>query len=120
MLVESSYPVSLDLSLTGYVQSLLHLQFDRQAVGIPPPLTGHVISLHRPVPAHDIFVQTRQHMMNAGAAVDGGRSLIEGEVRTTPSCLNALVEDALLLPEAKDAIFELGEVDLGVYLPEHG
>jgi hypothetical protein len=59
-------------------------------------------------------------MMDSPAAISCGWTFIKGVMWPSLSRLDALVENALLLPKAKDIFFQLNKLDLSVYLSEHG
>jgi hypothetical protein len=120
MVIEPSHSIFLNLSFTGKGERVFHLQLNGQAVGIPPCLSGHMITLHRLVPANDVLIQTRQHMMDSRATISCGWAFIKGIMWPPFSYLDALVENFLLFPEAEDILFQLKKVNLGVYFPEHG
>ena len=80
------------------LQFFLDFDFDRQAVRIPSGLARYEIPLHRAVAAEEILDRTREHMVNAWAAIGGGRPLVEHErLGTSPRGLR-LLEQLLGVP----------------------
>jgi len=59
-------------------------------------------------------------MVNSGTAVGCRWTFVKSIMGSAFSHLNALVENPFVLPEAKDALLELGKVDFSVYFSEHG
>jgi hypothetical protein len=58
-------------------------------------------------------------MMDSRAAIGSRRAFVKGIMWFPFSHLDALTENFVLFPEAKDVLFQLKKVDLGVYFPEH-
>ena len=77
----------LDLLLTGDAELLLDLQLHGQAVGVPPAAAQGAEAAHGLVTQDDVLERAGEDVVDAGAAVRGGRALVEDEerrVRTGP------------------------------------
>ena len=116
---KGSKAVFLDLLLAVQSQKLLHLQFHRQAMGVPPRLPGHHIPLHGAVPGDHILDGPGLHMADVGFAVGRGRAVIEGVDRTLLPALHALPEDVLLPPEFFHLFFTFYRADISCNLFIH-
>jgi hypothetical protein len=57
--------------------------------------------------------------MDSRATIGCGWTFVKGIMWSPFSHLDALTENFVLFPEAKDVLFQLKKVDLGVYFPEH-
>ena len=68
---------SLANILPSDAQFLLHLQFHRQAMGVPSAFAIHPVTLHGPIPTQQILDGPGHHMMNPGDTVGRRRSLVE-------------------------------------------
>jgi len=97
--IETVHAVLLYLVLAGEAQFFLHLQLHGETVGIPAGDAGGVTALHGAVAGDDILEDASQDMVDAGAAVSGGRSLIEHEAVAVPAGLHAAPEDIFLPPQ---------------------
>ncbi len=76
-----------------------------------PRLARHAVAAHRLVAREEVLEDARDDVVRAGAAVGRRRALVEDEQRRVFATLEALLEDALLLPEGEDARVERGQVD---------
>jgi hypothetical protein len=56
MLIKSSHPIFLNLSLAGERKRSFYLQLNGQAVGIPPRLPRYMIALQCLITANGILV----------------------------------------------------------------
>ena len=108
-LVELGDAVGLDLLLAGEAEPLLHLDLDRQAVGVPPGLAGHVIPPHRAVAGEEVLHHPGDHVPHVRHVVGGGRPLEEDEFPLGGRLPQALLEDPQLAPAVEHPQLELRE-----------
>ena len=88
----------------GDAELLLHTQFHREAVGIPTGTAVHLESSLGLVAADGILDGPRHHMMDAGHAVGGRRSLEEDEFRTALPDFQRLLEGVVREPSLEDRV----------------
>ena len=110
-LVELGDAVGLDLPLAVDAEAALDLELDRQAVRVPAGLARHAVAAHRLVAREEVLEDARDDVVRARPAVGRGRPLVEHEDGGVLAALEALLEDAVLLPELEDARVERREVD---------
>ncbi len=96
--------------LLGDSQFLLHAQFHRQSVGVPPRLAVHQVALHGLEPAERVLDGARQHMVDAGMSVGGWGSLEEHEGRTSLALLQTATEKVLPFPFCQHVLVHLAQV----------
>ncbi len=108
-LVELGDAVGLDLLLAGEAETLLDLDLDGEAMGVPPGLAGHVIAAHGAVAGEEIFHHAGDDMPHVRHVVGGGRPLEEDELPRGGRLLEALLEDPPLLPLFEHLQLELRE-----------
>ncbi len=85
---------------------LLDFDLDREAVGIPAGFAGDVIAPHRAVPAEEILHRSREHVVDAGSAVGGGRAFEEDELGLPLRLCEGLLEKILLFPAREHFLLE--------------
>ena len=110
-LVELGDAVGLDLPFAVDAEAPLHLELHRQAVGVPAGLARHAVAAHRLVAREEVLEDARDDVVRARPAVGRGRPLVEDEDGGVVTALEALLEDAVFLPELEDAGVERREVD---------
>ena len=81
-------------------------------MGVPAAAARDVEAAHDLVAREHVLEGSRQDMVNPGAAVGGGRPLIEDELGPAAALLNGLVEDVLALPECQYSVLHGGDVQL--------
>ena len=110
-LIELGDAVGLDLSLAVDAEAALDLEFHRQAVRVPARLARHAVPAHRLVAREEVLEDARDDVMRARAAVGRRRSFVEHVEWRVVTALEALLEDAVLLPELEGPGVERREVD---------
>jgi hypothetical protein len=106
-LVEAGDAVALDVRLAREAQLLLHLQLDRQAVGVPAAAgADNVLPAHPPVAQHDVLHRARFEVVDAGTAVGRRRALEEDEGALAVAALQGAADRPRLAPPAPDGLFE--------------
>ncbi len=110
-LVEGLDAVVLDLGLAREPELLLDLDLHRQAVAVPPRLPGDVLAPHRVETGVDVLEEPGPDVVDAGAAVGGGRTLVEDPFRRALASPQRLGEHVVRAPAAEDAVFERDEVE---------
>ncbi len=121
-LVELGHAVGLDLLLVIEAQSLLDLEFHRQAVAVPTRFATHEVATHGLVAGIDVLEHARKDMVDTGLAVGRGRTFVEHPFRLAGAQFQALLEDGVLLPPGEDAFLESRKTLTRVYrsiLPCH-
>ena len=118
-LIELIDAVVLDFFLALEIKLLLHLELNRQAMGIPAGDTGRIIPLHRLVTGDNILENTRQYMVYTGVPVSCRRSLVQGEARPTPALVDTPLKNVFLLPEAEKLLLHLRKVHFAAYCLKH-
>src|SRR5207245_21583 len=106
--------VGLDLLLAVDTERTLDLDLDRQAVGVPARDPRHALAEHRVVAAHEVLDGAREHVVDAGAAVRGGRALVEHEGRAVAHRLLGSLEQALVLPRREELALQRVARERGV------
>src|SRR5690606_34941228 len=104
----------------GNAKLLLHLQFHRQAMGIPAPLSFHAFSLHRMVPANYIFDSAGHHVVDTRLTVGRGRSFIEYEGILRIPAFHTLFKYFLTLPKSKDVLIDRRQMKSVIFLIHKG
>ena len=107
--VELGDAVALDVVLGVEAELLLDLELDRQAVAVPAALAVHVVAAHRPVAREDVLEHAREHVVGAGTAVRGRRTLVEDVRLGALAAADRLAEDVALAPALEHPLLELGE-----------
>ena len=110
-LVELGDAVGLDLPLAVDAEAALDLELHRQAVRVPAGLARHAVAAHRLVAREEVLEDARDDVVRAGLAVGRRRTLVEDVEGRVLTALEALLEDAVVLPELEDARVERREVD---------
>ncbi len=100
-LVELGDAVGLDLPLAVDAEAALDLELHRQAVRVPAGLARHAVAAHRLVAREEVLEDARDDVVRAGPAVGRRRPLVEDEEGRVVTALEALLEDAVLLPERR-------------------
>ena len=108
-LVELRHAVGLDVVLRLDAQLALHLELDRQAVGVPARLAVDLVAAHGLVAREDVLEDPREHVVGARPPVCGRRTLVEDELRAALAPADRLVEDVALAPALEHALLERGE-----------
>ena len=90
---------------------LAHLDFDGQAVRVPPCLALAQVPRHGLVAREHVLDRPRQAMSRVRQPIGRRRPLIEDERRRALSLGQALLIDLPILPEADDLLFRLREVE---------
>ena len=103
----------LDLALGGDAQLLLHLDLDRQAVGVPAGLPGDGVPPHGPVAAEQVLVGPGPDVMEPGAPVGSRRALVKHPGLGAVPQFHRPLEDAVLLPSGQLFGLEGGEIGVG-------
>ena len=117
--VELGDAVLLDLRLPRNAETLLDLQLDGQAVGVPTRFAGRAEALHRLVAGHDVLEDPRQDVVDAGAGV-GRRGPFEHHVLwPVPTLLHRPLRNIPVLPELQHPRLQLRKTHLARYRFEH-
>ena len=82
----------------GDSQFFLHAKLNGKSMGIPPCLTGHLITPHGFISIKRVLNTARQHMVNTRMTICRWRAFEKYKLWTSFSCGNSLVEDIILLP----------------------
>jgi len=101
-----------DLVLAVQAEAFFDLNLHRQAVGIPAGLAFDPVALHGAQAADRILDGTGDDMMDARPAVGGRRAFEKDERSVFIAFRNAALKNPLFLPEFKDSLFDLREVEL--------
>ena len=109
--VERSDAVLLDLLAPVQTEFLLDLDLDRQTVRVPTALALDAQALERLVAAEGVLDRAPEHVVDAGAAVGGWRSFVEGERGRTVALGDALGESVFALPHTEHVGFECGQIE---------
>ncbi len=104
--VELLDAVGLDLLLARDAERLLDLDLDGEAVRVPPGDARHPLSQHGVVAAHHVLDGAREHVVDAGAPVSGGRPLEEDEGGPVAGGVLRLLEQPLVLPRREQLLLE--------------
>jgi len=100
-----------DLVLAVQAEALFYFNLHRQAVGIPAGLAFNPEALHGAQAADRILDGAGDDMMDAGPAV-GGRGAFEKDKGIVFVALrDAALKNPLFLPEFKDSLFDLREIE---------
>ena len=111
--------ILLNLLLAVQAELLLHLDLDRQSVGIPARLTRYLISLHGPVSRNHILDNTGQDMADMRLAIGRRRSVIECVFRSLLTAFHALLENVVVQPEFLDLVLALYEILVRIHFVVH-
>ncbi len=114
LLDEGFDPVLLDLILSLDSDLLLDLELDRQTVGVPSGLSGHLLTLHGVVAGDHVLDDTCLDVADVGLAVGSRRSIIEHVNRMTFILLDTLLKDPVVVPELDGVLFPLNEIQVRV------
>src|SRR5262249_28170292 len=117
-LVEGPDAELLDLALERDAELLLHLDLDRQPVGVPAGLARDVEALHGPEAADDVLQHAGEDVVDAGAAVRGRRPLVEDEGRAPLAAVDHLLARAVPAPALEELLLELRQVEVAFGLAE--
>ena len=98
LLVEFLNAVLLDVLLAVHSQLLLHLNLNRQSVGIPSGLSLNLESLHRLVPVNGVLQGSRHNVVNTWLAVCCRWSFEKDEAWAIFSFLYAAVQKINIFP----------------------
>ena len=109
--VELGDAVFLDVELGRQAQLLLDRHLHRQAVSVPAALADHPATFHGAVTGNHVLEHTGQDVVDAGAAVGGGRPLVHHEERSVRPVVNGPAKDIALLPVVEDFGIEFREAD---------
>src|SRR6266540_1346774 len=105
-LVEALDAVRFDLPLAADVERFLHLDLDRQAVGIPAGDARHALPQHRVVAADQVLERARKDVMDPRPPVGRRRAFIEDERRPVAGGVADAREQALVLPRREQLLLE--------------
>ena len=86
---------------------------DRQAVAVPPALAGDVAAAHGLEAGVEVLEQPGPHVVDAGPAVGGGRTLVEHPLRRADAPAQALGEHVVGVPAVEGGVLERDEVERG-------
>ena len=111
LLVELFDTVFFDIPFAFEAQLFLDLQLHGQPVGVPAALALHPEPLHGAVAADDIFEDAGEDVVDAGAAVGGGRTLVHHEQGSVGTLGLGAAEDVLILPLFQDVGVQFRETD---------
>ena len=103
----------LDLPLVGDAQLPLHLDLDRQTVGVPSGPAGNGIAPHGAVAAEQVLVDPGPHVVESGPPVGRRRTLVEHPGLGPRPELDGTLEDAVLGPSDQLVGLEGGEIGFG-------
>ena len=95
-----------DLGLPRDAERLLGLDLDREPVRVPPGDARDPASLERLVAAGEVLQRASQDVVQAGACVRGGRSLVEDEGLAALGCLHAAAEEVFLAPALESLLLQ--------------
>ena len=116
---ELADPIRLDIALAVEIQLTLDLHLDPEALAIEAVLVTLIEAAHRLVALVDVLIGTGPGAVNAHSFhVRGDRTVEERKPRAARVLLAEHVEGVLALPEVKDAVVDLGEVEPRVDRPE--
>ena len=104
-------PHVVNFLLALYLQLLIDLILDRQAVAIPSESSRNKMACLRCEPADHILDGPSRDVPVMGGSGGEGRTVIEGEGRQVLSFLKLLLEGIDLGPISKDFLLFLREVD---------
>ena len=96
-------------------QFFLHAKLHWQSVCVPASLAVYLKALHCLVSVEGIFNGTCQHMVYSGVSVCRGGTLEEDELRCTRALVDALMEDAVLLPFFQHVLVGTYQVQSGMF-----
>ncbi len=111
--VEPLDAVFLDGLLPLQLELLLHLDFHRQPVGVPPGDSRDGAPLHGAEAADEVLDGARKDVVDPRPAVGRRRPLEEHEGRTTPARLHALAEEVFGFPGLEQLLLELVGAEVG-------
>ena len=117
--VEFGNAVFLDVAFGGKAEFLLNGHFHGQAVGVPAALAGDAAAFHRAVATDDVFKDAGQDVVNAGAAVGGGRPLVHHKERGVGAFVHGAAEDVAIFPVLEGFGVQVGEADAAGNSIEH-
>src|SRR3954469_11361080 len=80
--IELLHTEAFNILLAAELELLLHLDLDREAVGVPPRDAGDRLTPHGVKAADEVLDRSRENVVDAGAAVGRGRALVEHERRS--------------------------------------
>ncbi len=112
------YETARQLHLRG--ASVAVVDLDRQPVAVPAGLARHPVAAHRAVARVDVLEDPGEDVVGAGAAVGGGRPLVEAPDLGALAIFQRALEHVLVPPVAQHALLQLGKGLLRVYLLEAG
>ena len=120
--VEPIDAILLDLLLPADLQRALDLELDREPVRIPARLALHREPGHLLVARENILVRARDHMVETGQTVRGGRSLVEDEGRCVSAPVQRALEYAIVPPELENLHLRFCEAGAAGHrrIPGHG
>ena len=110
-LVEFGDAEFLDFPLGRQTKFLFNLELNRQAVGVPTALADYTAALHGAVPGDDVLEYAGQDVVNARAAVGGGRPFVHHEQGSVGPFVGRTAEHVLLLPVFQNLGVQVGEID---------
>ena len=90
---------------------LFDLHLDRQPVAVPSALAYDVLAPHRVEARVQVLEQAGPDVVDAGAAVGGGRPLVEHPFGLTVPVAQALAEHVFVGPLREHARLELDEIE---------
>ena len=117
--VEPLDAVGLDFLLALEAELLLDLDFDREAVRVPPGDAGDRPPLHDAEPADQVLDGAGEDVVDAGPAVGGRRSLEEDERAPALPFLLDPLKEILGLPAGEQVALELVRTRIGKRRESH-
>ena len=115
---EAAHSVLFDLFPAVDPELPLHLDLDREAVGIPPGDPLGEPAAHRLVPREHVLEHPGQHVAVVGAAVGSRRAVVPDPGRASRPGGDAALEDAALAPETGDLRLGSGDFTFGAGGPK--
>ena len=112
--------VLLDFPLGSEAEFLFDFQFHGQAVGIPAAFAEAAVAFHGAVAADDILKDAGQDVVDAGAAVGGGRAFVEHKEGRVGAFRLGAAENIALFPVLPDPGIQFRHTDAAGYGREHG
>ena len=109
-LVELGHPELFNGFVAHQIEPLLHLDFDREAVGVPATFSLDQKSFHGLPTAHEIFVGPSDHMVDSRFSVGGGWSFEENEGGAVATNVDGFLEGLVFRPPFQQVGFQLNGV----------
>ncbi len=110
LLVKFCDAIFLNFFFVFKTELVFHFNFDRQPMSIPPRLSLHPEPPHGFVAANYILEGTREHVVDSGPAVQGGRSFVKHKIFRFLAIFHALFKNLVLFPELQNVFFYLRKI----------